>query len=124
MLEGTQQDAAPRVEARAAGEVRTADDEVDDGAHFGLRRRIRSGAELLEFLPPTRREIPIQVKALLWFPDAQRKAIVMLEPAFGHQPIIGPAGFRGIAANQQTRLIGMRLPQPAGLGGPPLQYAS
>ena len=70
MLERTQQHAAPRMEARAAGDVRMPNDEVDDSAHFGLGRRIRAGAKLLELLAPTRREISIQVKSLLRLFDA------------------------------------------------------
>ena len=64
VLERPQQHAAPRVERRAAGDVRMADDEVDDGADFRLRRRVRTGAELLEFLPPARREIAVEIETL------------------------------------------------------------
>ena len=83
MLERPQQHAAPRVKARAAGEVRMADDEVDDRPHFGLRCRVRTGAELFELLAPTGREIPIEVKPLLGLLHPQRESIVMLEAPFG-----------------------------------------
>ena len=87
-----------------------ADDEVDDGAYFGFRRWVGSGAELLELLPPAGRKIAIQVKALFWLLDTQHKAVVVLESAFGDQSIIGSARLRRLAADQEPGLIGMRLP--------------
>ena len=52
VLERPQQHAAPCVKRGAAGEVRVPGDEVDDRAHFRLRRRIGTGIELLELLSP------------------------------------------------------------------------
>ena len=64
VLERPQQHAAPRVERRAAGDVRMTNDEIDDGADLRLRRRIRTGAQLLEFLAPACREIAVEVEPL------------------------------------------------------------
>ena len=61
---------------------------------------------------------------MLWLLDTQRKAIVVLETAFWDQSIIGPTGFRRIAANQQTGLVRMRLPQAIRIRNPHLQNAS
>ncbi len=59
MVERTQQHAAPGVEGHASGEVRMADDELRDRAHFRLGRGKRPASELLEFLTPVCRKISI-----------------------------------------------------------------
>ena len=66
VLERPQQHAAPGVERGAAGDVGVTRDEVDDRAHLGLGGRIRSRAQLLELLAPARREIAVEVEALLF----------------------------------------------------------
>ncbi len=124
VVEGTQQHAAPRMEGGAAGDVRVARDEVDDGTDFRLRRGIRAGAHLLEFLAPGPGKITIQIKPLRAFLDAQREAVVTVDAALGQQPVVGPAGLHGIAADQQPGLLRVRFPQSVGIGDAHLQDAA
>ena len=111
VLERTQQYAAPRVERRAAGDVRMADDEVDDGANLRFRRRIRSRTLLLEFLPPARREIAVEIESVPGSLDLQRMAVEAVVAAFGNDAVISAPRFNRIAAHHQARLLRMRLPQ-------------
>src|SRR4029453_3825939 len=64
VAERSQQHAREGVDAGAAADVRVLDEKVHHRAHLGFRRRIRTGAELLEFLSPVRREVAVQVEAL------------------------------------------------------------
>src|SRR5207245_7375583 len=92
MLERTQQDAAPRVERRGARDVGMTRDEGDERPHLGLRRRERACTELLELLPPARREVAVEIEPLLHFLETHRVAVVVLERAFGQDLVIRAAG--------------------------------
>jgi hypothetical protein len=67
---------------------------------------------LLEFLPPARGKIAIEVEAVARTLHSQRVAVVALVAAFGKNAVIRAAGFRRLAAHHQPRLLRVRLPQP------------
>ena len=64
MIERTQQYSAPGVKRHSSSDVRVPDYEFSHGADFRLRRRKGTGAELLKFLAPVAREIPIKINSL------------------------------------------------------------
>ena len=81
------------------------------GAHFGLRRRKRAGAQLLELLPPVRRKISIQIKSLLILLHSQHEPVPPLHRPLGQDPVVGSAGLDRIAPDHQSRLLRVVLPQ-------------
>ncbi len=104
------------------------DKEVDDRAHLGLGGRVRAGAELLELLPPVRREVAVEVEALRvagHAGDADRGAVIVLDAAFGQQAVVLAAGrIERIAPHQQFWLLRVLLPRPVGIGDAHLQDAA
>ena len=124
MLEGAQQHAAPGVERRAAGDVGVAGDERHDGAHFRFRDGKRPGPELLEFLPPARREIAVEIESLFRLLHPQRVAIPAFDAPLGQDTVIGAAHLHRIAPDHQPRLLRMVLPEAVGVGDAHLQDAA
>ena len=97
------------------------DDEVDDGAHLRLRRRIRARAQLLELLPPRRGKVAVEVEPLHGPLHAQRVAVVVLERALGHDPVVRAARLGRLAPDHEARLVRVRLPDAVGVGDAHLQ---
>ncbi len=122
--EGPQDDAAVRVEAHAGADVRVLHDEVDHRAHLGLRGRIGAGAQLLEFLPPSRGKVAVEVEPLLVAVDADLDAVVVAERSLGNDAPVGAAVFRRPARRHEARVIGMRLVAAIGIGDAHGEYAS
>src|SRR4051794_5226368 len=100
------------------------DDELDHRPHFRFRRRERACPELLELLPPVRREIAVEIEAMLRLLDAQREAVPRLDGAFRNDAVVRAAGLDRIAADHELRLLRMRLPQAVRIGDAHLQNAS
>ncbi len=100
-----------------------ANDKVDDGADLGLGGRVWSGALLLEFLAPARRKIPVEIEPLQRALDFQRKTIVAVIAALGHDPVVGSPGLGRVTPHHQAWLLRMRFPQAVGIGNAHLQDA-
>ena len=99
-------------------------DEGDERAHFGLRRRERPRAQLLEFLPPARRKIAVEIEPLLRLLEAHRVAVVVLDRPLGQDLVVRAAGLDRIAPDHEPRLLRMVLPQAVGIGDAHLQDAA
>jgi hypothetical protein len=89
------------MERRAAGDVRVRDDEVDDGADLGFRRRIRSRTLLLELLPPARGKVAVEVERLLRPLDLERVAVVVDVAPLRQDPLERAADCGRLTANHQ-----------------------
>src|SRR5689334_1735612 len=107
MLERPQQHATPRMERRAASDVRMTHDEVDDGTDLRLRGWIRPRTLLLEFLPPARRKVAVEIEAMPRALDLQRVAVVVVVATFRQHAVIRAAGLDRITADHQSRLLRM-----------------
>src|SRR6185437_1271214 len=107
VLEWAQQHAGPGMEARPAGEVGMAHDEIDDRADLRLGGWIGPCALLLELLAPASREVAIEVESLARALDLQRVSVVAVVMAFGQHVVIRAPGLGRLAAHHQARLLRM-----------------
>src|ERR1044072_2802900 len=96
------------MERRAAGNVRMAHDEVNDGADLRLRRRIRARPLLLEFLPPARRKVAVEIETMPRPLDLQSVAVVIVVPTFGQHAVIRDAGLDRLTTAHKSGLLRMR----------------
>ena len=103
-------------------------EEVDDCAHLGFGGRVGAGAELLELLPPVRREVAVEIESLRiagHAGDADRGAVVVLDASFGQQAVVLAARrIERVAPHQQSRLLRMLLPRSVRIGDAHLQDAA
>jgi len=119
-----QQDTAEGVKRHRPGEVRMGGHEGGQVAHLRLRGRKRPGPRLLDFRPPLRGEVAVQVKALLLGRHTEQVAIVVLDRALGEDPVEVSRNILRLAADHQARLVGMRLPGAVGVLDPHPEQAA
>ena len=109
--------AAERVIGDVAGDVRS----IDHGLHHRANLRLGSGiwprAVLIAFGDPFHGIVAIEIEAVQRRRRLDRDAIVILNHAFGQQPIELAAARRvvGFARNEQARIAGIGLPRAIGI---------
>src|SRR5438128_697306 len=98
------------MESDASRDVRVAGNKFYKCMDFRLASRERPGAYLLSLLPPMARKVAIQVQTLFVGLYLNGVAIPVFQQALRKEPVVRPASFGWIAADEEPGLKWIRLP--------------
>jgi len=121
---GAQDRAAVGVIGDRTVDVRMARHELDHRSNLRLGAGEIARAALLALGPPGAGEVAVKVEALEGRCDADQVAVIILDQAFGEDPVVGFAGFIGRTLDHQARVAVGNLPVACRIDDSHLQDAA
>ncbi len=114
----TQVDAAERVVAHVARDVRAIDDGLDERTYLRLGHRIRAGSGLLVLRSPIGGPVAVEVETFEWRRDGDGHAVPVVDRPLREHTVEVAFEVVGLPGDEQPRIIGVRLPGPVRVAKP------